>query len=99
MVGKGIVWFAKKECKFSQKAEGLLSKIGASNKRIDVDSWPADDIKKMQIESAHMTFPNIYISKMHVGGFEKLDELYKNKKLFHMLKEEGISYKEDTERN
>ena len=99
MVGKGVVWFAKEKCPNCSKAGDLLSKIGVKNDRINVDKWNTEDIKKMQTESEHMTFPNIYLNNMHIGGYERLENMYSSRKLYHILKQEGISYREDTERN
>ena len=92
--GKGVVVFSRKGCQYCAKAKSLLGDLKIDYSNQDVTAWEEADKNLLKTESNHTTFPNIWISARHIGGYDRLNELYTTKKLFELLKEDKISFEE-----
>ena len=92
--GKGVVVFTRKGCQYCAKAKSLLGDLKVNYSNQDVTTWEEADKNLLKTESNHSTFPNIWLNTNHIGGYDKLNELYITKKLFDMLKEANISYQD-----
>ena len=90
MVGRGVVVFSKEFCPYCHKAKNLFEKIGVPFKEILVDDWKDEDVSRLKIESKHKTFPNIFVGKTHVGGFDSLKLLHESQQLFDLLKQADV---------
>lgn len=94
LVGKGVVIFSKPQCPFCVRSKKFFKGIKVDAVEHDISTWEFDEVEKLKIESAHMTFPNIWMGKMKVGGFDNLKRIHESGQLYHLLKEEGISFEE-----
>ncbi len=79
-----ILIYTTKICPYCTMAKRLLDQKGAVYKEINVDSEPGLREAMMQ-KTRRRTVPQIYIGDFHVGGFDELYALDKQKKLDAML--------------
>lgn len=79
-----ILIYTTKICPYCTMAKRLLDQKGAVYKEIHVDSEPGLREAMMQ-KTRRRTVPQIYIGDFHVGGFDELYALDKQKKLDAML--------------
>jgi glutaredoxin 3 len=71
-------------CPYCIMAKRLLDKKGVHYTEINVDAKPGLR-EQMMIKTNRRTVPQIYIGDYHVGGFDELYELDRQKKLDDLL--------------
>jgi glutaredoxin 3 len=79
-----ILIYTTKICPYCVMAKRLLDKKGVSYTEINVDGKP-ELREEMMRKTNRRTVPQIYIGNFHVGGFDELYELEKDKKLDELL--------------
>ncbi len=79
-----ILIYTTRICPYCTMAKRLLDQKGAVYKEIHVDSESGLREAMMQ-KTRRRTVPQIYIGDFHVGGFDELYALDKQKKLDAML--------------
>ncbi|MDO8846178.1 MAG: glutaredoxin 3 [Methylicorpusculum sp.] len=72
-------------CPYCIMAKRLLDKKGVGYNEINVDEKPELRLEMMQ-RSKRRTVPQIYIDNFHVGGYDDLYALEREKKLDNLLK-------------
>jgi glutaredoxin 3 len=92
--------FSKSSCPYCDKSKDLLKSLEVPFNSIEVDNTPELENDKEFIEELHTnsgfrTYPKVYIGMKCIGGFTDLEKLYKNMKLFKILKEEKIRFADD----
>ena len=70
-------------------AKRFLAQKGVPYTEINVDD--ADLREEMMAKTKRRTVPQIYIGNHHVGGFDELYALERNKKLDDLLSDEEIA--------
>ena len=71
-------------CPYCTMAKRLFEKKGVSYSEINVDSGPGLR-EKMMKQTRRRTVPQIFIGKLHVGGFDDLHALETKKELDPLL--------------
>jgi glutaredoxin 3 len=79
-----ILIYTTKICPYCTMAKRLLDQKGVVYTEINVDSEPGLREAMMQ-KTRRRTVPQIYIGDFHVGGFDELYSLDKQKKLDALL--------------
>ena len=87
--------FSITNCPFCVKAKDLFTTLKVDFSTHEVDTNENFKNNKEFIASLNefckiKTYPKIVIGETCVGGFSDLDKIYRNMKLFTMLKKEGI---------
>jgi glutaredoxin 3 len=72
-------------CPYCIMAKRLLDKKGVSYNEMNVDENPELRLEMMQ-RTKRRTVPQIYIDDYHVGGYDDLYALEREKKLDNLLK-------------
>jgi glutaredoxin 3 len=72
-------------CPYCIMAKRLLDKKGVSYNEMNVDEKPELRLEMMQ-RTKRRTVPQIYIDDYHVGGYDDLYALEREKKLDNLLK-------------
>ena len=81
-----ITMYSTGVCPYCQRAESLLQSKGVTEiEKIRVDLEPARRNEMMEM-TGRRTVPQIYIGKVHVGGFDDLAALDRAGKLEPLLR-------------
>ena len=83
---KNITMYTGPMCNFCDAAKRLFSRNDLKYKEIDISS--KDSLRDEMIKKANgkRTVPQIFFDDHHVGGYEELRALEKEKKLNNLLK-------------
>ena len=82
-----IIIYSSLLCPYCQAAKVLLSKLKLRYEEILIDNKP--EVKKQMIKiSNKKTVPQIFFDKIHIGGYDDLEEKYKNGELLKLINEE-----------
>ena len=83
---KNIIMYTGPMCNFCDAAKRLFSRNNLKYKEIDISS--KDELKDEMIKKSNgkRTIPQIFFDDHHVGGYEELRALEKEKKLLSLLK-------------
>lgn len=84
-----ILMYTSKICPYCIMAKRLLDRKGAAYEEINVDLDPSARTEMMR-KTRRRTVPQIYIGDYHVGGFDELYALEKDKKLDDLLSGQEI---------
>lgn len=79
-----ILIYTTSVCPYCIMAKRLLDKKGARYTEINVETKPGLR-EEMMRKTRRRTVPQIYIGDFHVGGFDELQALEKQKKLDALL--------------
>jgi glutaredoxin 3 len=85
-----IIIYTSKICPYCIMAKRLLDQKGAKYTEINVDETPGQR-EEMMAKTKRRTVPQIYIGDTHVGGFDELYALERQKKLDGLLSEVEIA--------
>lgn len=92
-IGPGKVFiFSKTYCPFCDDAKNLFSNLDIPFGKVEVDKSNFDNafVDSLHKASGFRTYPKIFIGEKCIGGCDELMKLYKNMKLFDLLKAEGV---------
>ena len=83
---KKIIIYTGPFCNYCEAAKRLLNRNNASFKEINIAT--VDGAKEEMIKKANgkMTIPQIFFDDQHIGGYDEVRVLEKEKKLQEMLK-------------
>jgi glutaredoxin 3 len=85
-----IIIYTTKICPYCIMAKRLLDLKGAKYKEINVDE--EDGLREeMMAKTKRRTVPQIYIGDLHVGGYDELYALERQKKLDGLLSGEEVA--------
>ena len=79
-----ILIYTSTICPYCIMAKRLLDKKGATYNELNIDIKPRLR-KEMMQRTNRRTVPQIYIGEQHIGGFDELYALDKNKRLDPLL--------------
>jgi len=84
-------------CPYCMAAKNLLTKLSIPFKEIKIDE--PDHIENFEVIRNELiiaynfrTFPQIFIGKEHIGGYQELKILFDSKELYHKLDLQNINY-------
>ena len=69
-----VALFVKSGCPYCERAEKLLSNMGANFKSIDIRN-NKDVCDKLKSMTKHNTVPNIFVNGNHIGGYDDIESL------------------------
>ena len=73
-------------CAFCKAAKALLVRNNISFEEIDISNNPEKREEMLSRSNSSKTIPQIFIGNNHIGGYEQLRNLEKEKKLDSLLK-------------
>lgn len=82
-----VTMYSTAYCPFCRMAEGLLTLKGATVDKIRVDLEPERRME-MMARTGRRSVPQIYIDKLHVGGYDELAALERAGRLDGLLRAE-----------
>ncbi|MDA1343042.1 MAG: glutaredoxin 3 [Methyloglobulus sp.] len=85
-----IILYTTKICPYCVMAKRLLAQKGLKYTEINVDE-KAGLREEMLAKTKRRTVPQIYIGDFHVGGFDELYALERDKKLDNLLSDAEIA--------
>jgi glutaredoxin 3 len=87
-------------CPYCMAAKNLLTKLSIPFKEIKIDD--PDHIENFEVIRNELimaynfrTFPQIFIGKEHIGGYQELKSLFDSKELYDRLNTLQIKYTKD----
>jgi glutaredoxin 3 len=84
-----ILVYTTKICPYCIMAKRLLDRKGAKYTEINIDE--KDSLREeIMVKTKRRTVPQIYIGEFHVGGFDELYALEREKKLDDLLSDVEI---------
>jgi glutaredoxin 3 len=84
-----ILVYTTKICPYCIMAKRLLDRKGAKYTEINIDE--KDSLREeIMVKTKRRTVPQIYIGEFHVGGFDELYALEREKKLDDLLSDTEI---------
>ena len=86
----GIEIYTRPGCGYCTAAKSLLTRKNAPFKELSVSADPAYRQEMYDRAGAGVTFPQIFIGKTHVGGFDDMSALDRAGKLDPLLASEGV---------
>ena len=83
---KNIIMYTGPMCNFCDAAKRLFSRNNIKYQEIDISS--KDDLMDEMIKKSNgrRTIPQIFFNDLHIGGYQELRTLEKEKKLEDLLK-------------
>ena len=85
-----IIIYTTKICPYCIMAKRLLDLKGAKYTEINVDE--KDGLREeMMAKTKRRTVPQIYIGDLHIGGYDELYALERQKKLASLLSGEAVT--------
>jgi len=84
-----IVIYSSLLCPYCRAAKVLLKKLKLRYEEILIDNKP--EVKEQMIKiSNRQTVPQIFFDKIHIGGYDDLEEKHKNGELLKFINEEKL---------
>ena len=84
---KKILIYSSSLCSYCKAAKNLLKQENLKFKEISVDNKPEIREEMVKKSSGKKTVPQIFFDEYHVGGFDELNNVYKNGSLLKKLDE------------
>ena len=92
-----VVW-AKSWCPYCDKVKALFETMEVTHLAVDLDKFNEEKalVKVLTEMTGQRTVPNVFIGGAHVGGCDDTMALKDSGNLQRMLKDLGVSFKDDT---
>jgi glutaredoxin 3 len=95
--GETVTFFSIAYCPYCFAAKNILTKLQISYKelKIDDDNFPCDKLEvadNLTDGFSVRTFPQIFIGRHHVGGYNELSAIFKDQSLYTVLDENLVDY-------
>ena len=91
-----VVW-AKSWCPYCDKVKALFETMEVTHLAVDLDKFNQEKalVKVLTDMTGQRTVPNVFIGGAHVGGCDDTMALKDSGNLQRMLKDLGVSFKDD----
>ena len=91
-----VVW-AKSWCPYCDKVKALFQTMEVTHLAVDLDKFNEEKalVKVLTEMTGQRTVPNVFIGGAHVGGCDDTMALKDSGNLQRMLKDLGVSFKDD----
>ena len=83
---KNIIMYTGPMCNFCDAAKRLFSRNNIKNQEIDISSKDGLVDEMIKKSNGRRTIPQIFFDDLHIGGYQELRTLEKEKKLEKLLK-------------
>ena len=85
-----VLVFTSSFCGYCTAAKRLLAKEGVPFREVDLDGDPEARANLVKASGGKRTVPQIFVGKVHVGGYDDLARLHRRGGLDPLLEEQGV---------
>ena len=84
---KKIIIYSSNNCGYCELAKNLLDSLSYQYQEINVQKIPNKRDEMLRKSNGRRTVPQIFISDLHVGGYDELNRLHLKGKLTELINE------------
>ena len=84
---KKIIIYSSNNCGYCELAKNLLDSLSYQYQEINVQKIPNKRDEMLRKSNGRRTVPQIFISDVHVGGYDELNKLHLKGKLTELINE------------
>ena len=84
---KKIIIYSSNNCGYCELAKNLLDSLSYQYQEINVQKIPNKRDEMLRKSNGRRTVPQIFISDVHVGGYEELNRLHLKGELTDLINE------------
>ena len=84
---KKIIIYSSNNCGYCELAKNLLDSLSYQYQEINIQEIPNKRDEMLRKSNGKRTVPQIFISDVHVGGYDELDKLHLKGKLTELINE------------
>ena len=84
---KNIIIYSSNNCGYCELAKSLLESLNYQYQEINIQEMPDKRDEMLRKSNGRRTVPQIFISDVHVGGYDELNRLHLIGKLTELINE------------
>ena len=84
---KNIIIYSSNNCGYCELAKSLLDSLNYHYQEINIQEMPDKRDEMLRKSNGRRTVPQIFISDLHVGGYDELNKLHLNDELKELINE------------
>ena len=84
---KNIIIYSSNNCGSCELAKSLLESLNYQYQEINIQEMPDKRDEMLRKSNGRRTVPQIFISDVHVGGYDELNRLHLNGELTELINE------------
>ena len=84
---KNIIIYSSNNCGYCELAKSLLESLNYQYQEINIQEMPDKRDEMLRKSNGRRTVPQIFISDVHVGGYDELNRLHLNGELTELINE------------
>jgi len=84
---KKIIIYSSNNCGYCELAKNLLDSLSYQYQEINIQELPNKRDEMLRKSNGRRTVPQIFISDVHVGGYEELNRLHLKGELTDLINE------------
>ena len=84
---KNIIIYSSNNCGYCELAKSLLESLNYQYQEINIQEMPDKRDEMLRKSKGRRTVPQIFISDVHVGGYDELNRLHLNGELTELINE------------
>ena len=84
---KNIIIYSSNNCGYCELAKSLLDSLNYQYQEINIQEMPDKRDEMLRKSNGRRTVPQIFISDVHVGGYDELNRLYLKGELTELINE------------
>jgi len=84
---KKIIIYSSNNCGYCELAKNLLDSLSYQYQEINIQEIPNKKDEMLRKSNGRRTVPQIFISDLHVGGYDELNRLHLKGKLTELINE------------
>ena len=84
---KKIIIYSSNNCGYCELAKNLLDSLSYQYQEINIQEIPNKKDEMLRKSNGRRTVPQIFISDLHVGGYDELNKLHLKGKLTELINE------------
>ena len=84
---KKIIIYSSNNCGYCELAKSLLDSLNCQYQEINIQEMPDKRDEMLRKSNGKRTVPQIFISDVHVGGYDELNRLHLKGELTELINE------------
>ena len=84
---KKIIIYSSNNCGYCELAKNLLDSLSYQYQEINIQEMPNKRDEMLRKSNGRRTVPQIFVSNVHVGGYDELNKLHLKGKLTELINE------------
>ena len=84
---KNIIIYSSNNCGYCELAKSLLDSLNCQYQEINIQEMPDKRDEMLRKSNGKRTVPQIFISDLHVGGYDELNRLHLKGELTELIDE------------